>query len=61
MQNPIPYSNLFVTPDSFEELMTMTESCTGDDKERRLVFLGVMMALNLSHKLVEELHVREAV
>ena len=61
MQNPIPYSNLFVTPDSFEELMTMTENCTGDDKERKLVFLGVMMALNLSHKLVEELHVREAV
>lgn len=61
MQNPIPYSNLFVTPDSFEELMTMTENCTGNDNERRLVYLGVMMALNLSHKLVEELHVREAV
>ncbi len=54
MNNPIPRSGLFVTPSSFEELMAMTENCTGDDKERRLVFLGAMMALNLAHKLVEE-------
>ena len=61
MKNPIPRSGLFVTPDSFEELMAMTENCTGDDNERRLVYLGAMMALNLSHKLVEELHVQEGV
>ena len=54
MTNPIPRSGLFVTPDSFEELMKMTEGCSGSDQERRLVFLGVMMALNLAHKLVEE-------
>jgi len=52
---------LFVTPDSFEELMSMTENCTGNDNERRLVYFGAMMALNLSHKLVEELHVKEGV
>ena len=61
MKNPIPHSNLFVTPDSFEELMLMTENCTGNDNERRLVYFGAMMALNLSHKLVEELHVKEGV
>ena len=61
MKNPIPRSGLFVTPGSFEELMSMTENCTSDDNERRLVFLGAMMALNLSHKLVEELHVQEGV
>lgn len=54
MSNPIPHSNLFVTPNSFEELMSMTENCTGDNNERRLVFLGAMMALNLAHKLVED-------
>jgi hypothetical protein len=54
MSNPIPRSGLFVTPESFEELMEMTQNCTGDDKERRLVFLGAMMALNLAHKLIEE-------
>lgn len=54
MINPIPRSGLFVTPDSFEELMKMTEGCSGSDQERRLVFLGAMMALNLAHKLVEE-------
>ena len=54
MSNPIPRSGLFVTPTSFEELMTMTEGCTGDDNERRLVYLGAMMALNLAHKLVED-------
>ena len=61
MKNPIPRSGLFATPDSFEELMMLTENCSGDDNERRLVYLGAMMALNLSHKLVEELHVQEAV
>lgn len=61
MKNPIPRSGLFVTPDSLEELLSMTENCTGNDSERRLVYLGAMMALNLSHKLVEELHVQEAV
>jgi hypothetical protein len=61
MKNPIPHSNLFVTPDSFEELLSMTENCTANDNERRLVYLGAMMALNLSHKLVEELHVKEGV
>jgi hypothetical protein len=61
MKNPIPRSGLFVTPESFEELMLLTENSSGDDNERRLVYLGAMMALNLSHKLVEELHVQEAV
>ena len=41
--------------------MSMTENCSGDDNERRLVFLGAMMALNLAHNLVEELHVKERV
>lgn len=54
MSNPIPRSDLFVTPVSFEELMLMTENCTGDNNERRLVYLGAMMALNLAHKLVED-------
>ena len=54
MGNPIPHSNLFVTPGSFEELMEMSQNCTGDDIERRLVFLGAMMALNLAYKLIED-------
>jgi hypothetical protein len=54
MNNPIPRSGLFVTPTSFEELMEMTEGCSGSDQERRLVFLGAMMALNLAHKLIED-------
>ena len=61
MKNPIPHSGLFVTPSSFEELMEMTEGCSGNDQERRLVYLGAMMALNLAHNLVEELHVKESV
>lgn len=54
MDNPIPRSGLFVTPSSIEELMSMTENSSGNDNERRLVFLGAMMALNLAHKLVED-------
>ena len=60
MKNPIPHSNLFVTPDSLEDLLFMTENVSNDN-ERRLVYFGAMMALNLSHKLVEELHVKEGV
>ena len=60
MKNPIPHSNLFVTPDSLEELLLMTENVSNDN-ERRLVYFGAMMALNLSHKLVEELHIKEGV
>jgi hypothetical protein len=60
MKNPIPHSNLFVTPDSLEDLLLMTENVSNDN-ERRLVYFGAMMALNLSHKLVEELHVKEGV
>ena len=41
--------------------MSMTESCSGNDNERRLVYLGAMMALNLAHDLVEELHIKENV
>ena len=60
MKNPIPHSNLFVTPNSLEDLLFMTENVSNDN-ERRLVYFGAMMALNLSHKLVEELHVKEGV
>lgn len=60
MLNPIPHSGLFVTPNDMEELLSMTENFSNNE-ERRLVFLGAMMALNLSHKLVEELHIKEKV
>jgi hypothetical protein len=61
MKNPIPHSNLFLSPQSFEELMLRLEDLSGTDQERRLMFTGAMIALNCSHNMVEAHHVAEAV
>lgn len=53
MSNPIPKYNLFATPNSFEELSEMIESI-GSAEEKRMAWLGAMMALNLAHDLIEK-------
>lgn len=60
MKNPIPYSSFFVTPQSLAELSEMIQDI-GTPEEQRMAWLGAQMALNLSHHLVEELHVVEQV
>jgi hypothetical protein len=52
MFNPIPKYNLFATPSSFEELSERIESI-GSAEEKRMAWLGAMMALNLAHDLIE--------
>jgi len=52
MDNPIPRSSLFVTPESFADLDRMIRQLPYN--ERGTIYQYVMYAFNLAHKLVEE-------
>lgn len=60
MNNPITKSNLFMTPTSFDELTEIIESI-GSAEEKRMAWMGAMLALNLAHDLIESTHVKEQV
>jgi hypothetical protein len=60
MINPITKFNLFKTPSSFEELNELIENI-GSAEEKRMAWLGAMMAWNLAHDLVERAHIKEQV
>jgi hypothetical protein len=51
VQNPIPKTGLFATPESAEQLMEYCQRYTGS--ERLVAITCATMALNLAHKLVE--------
>jgi len=51
VQNPIPRSGFFATPDSIDDLMAYINSMSGP--ERAVAMTVAMMALNLSYELVE--------
>lgn len=52
VQNPIPKSGLFATPESLEQLMEYCQRFAG--QERVIAITVATMALNLSHNLVEK-------
>lgn len=52
MDNKIEGSNVFVTPDSMDDLMNRLESYTGSEKAVAMV--AAMMAWNLACKIVNE-------
>ena len=52
VENPIPKTGLFATPESLDQLMEYCQRFTG--RERIIAITVATMALNLSHKLVEE-------
>jgi hypothetical protein len=52
MNNPIPRSSLFVTPESLADLDEMIRQLPAT--ERATVYQYVMFAFNLAHKLIEE-------
>jgi hypothetical protein len=52
VQNPIPHSGFFATPESAEAFAEYLQSFTGS--ERTLAFTVAQMAFNLAHKLVED-------
>jgi len=52
VQNPIPKTGFFATPDSYQALMDYIGSMTGP--ERALAMTIACMSLNLAHELVED-------
>ena len=52
VENPIPHSNLFVTPKSLDEVMSFINSMPA--KEQAQAHLAVQFALNWAHQAVED-------
>lgn len=59
MTNPIPSSNLWVTPNSVDELFAMLNQYTGEQKS--LALHVAMMTLNTCSKLVDQAAAEETV
>jgi hypothetical protein len=53
MTNPIPHSNLWITPADMDHLTRLLNEC-GSIEEQRMAWYGAMLALNLSHMLYEK-------
>jgi len=51
VENPIPKTGLFATPESLDQLMEYCQRFNG--QERIIAITVATMALNLSHDLVE--------
>ena len=54
MNNPIPHTGLWHTPETLEELYTMVEQYTGE--QRALAMHIMMLTLNAAHRQVELEH-----
>jgi hypothetical protein len=52
VENPIPKTGLFATPESFDQLMEYCQRFSG--QERIIAITVATMALNLAHKVVED-------
>ena len=49
-----------MTPADMDHLVRLLNE-SGSTEEQRMAWYGAMLALNLAHNLVEELHVKELV
>jgi hypothetical protein len=53
MTNPIPHSNLWMTPADMDHLTRLLNE-SGTKEEQRMAWYGAMLALNLAHMLHEK-------
>jgi hypothetical protein len=53
MANPIPHSNLWMTPADMDHLTRLLNE-SGSKEEQRMAWYGAMLALNLAHMLHEK-------
>jgi hypothetical protein len=53
MTNPIPHSNLWMTPADMDHLTRLLNE-SGSAEEQRMAWYGAMLALNLAHMLHEK-------
>ncbi len=56
MINPIPKSNLFITPQSLEQVMDFVKSMPSQEQAQAMT--AVMFTLNWAHAQVEELQLQ---
>ncbi len=52
VQNPIPKTGFFATPESYQDLINYIDRFNGSEKA--LAMTIACMSLNLAHKLVED-------
>jgi hypothetical protein len=60
MNNPIPHSNLWMTPADMDHLTRLLNE-SGSKEEQRMAWYGAMLALNLAHMLYEHSLAKETV
>ena len=60
MSNPIPHSNLWMTPADMDHLTRLLNE-SGSKEEQRMAWYGAMLALNLAHMLHEHALAKETV
>jgi hypothetical protein len=60
MNNPIPHSNLWMTPADMDHLTRLLNE-SGSKEEQRMAWYGAMLALNLAHMLHEHALAKEKV
>jgi hypothetical protein len=60
MTNPIPHSNLWMTPADMDHLTRLLNE-SGSKEEQRMAWYGAMLALNLAHMLHEHALAKETV
>jgi hypothetical protein len=53
MTNPIPHSNLWMTPADMDHLTRLLNE-SGSKEEQRMAWYGAMLMANLAHNLVEK-------
>ena len=53
MTNPIPHSNLWMTPADMDHLTRLLNE-SGTKEEQRMAWYGAMLSLNLAHMLHEK-------
>ena len=59
VNNPIPRSNLWATPKDEQDLYDMIENVSANANEKRIAWIGAMMALNWANKEVADILKRE--
>ena len=60
MNNPIPHSNLWMTPADMDHLTRLLNE-SGSKEEQRMAWYGAMLALNLANMLHEHSLAKETV
>jgi hypothetical protein len=59
VNNPIPRSGLWATPQTEQDLYDAIENVSSNDNEKRIAWIGAMLALNWANKEVADILSKE--